>query len=99
VFIGAFLGNPLTALRTRGIEATHVARVAELEQWPTGAIVITDPAHYTDWWRHVGASHVVVVAEGDSQTARGAGADVWITGTGTVPSILHLITSYQTHRG
>jgi hypothetical protein len=68
------------ALRRAGVPVRDVSSIAEIERWPAGDIVVTEAQRYTPWWKTVGATHVVVIAdtpeEGLSACARGATA--WI---------------------
>ena len=50
------------ACQAAGLSVHAVSSVAEVERWPLGQIVVTDPAHLTPWWRGVGASEVIVLA-------------------------------------
>jgi hypothetical protein len=50
------------ACQAAGLSVRAVSSVAEVERWPLGQIVVTDPAHLTPLWRGVGASEVIVLA-------------------------------------
>jgi hypothetical protein len=69
-----------TALRSAGIAVTAVGRIAELERWPAGNVVVTETAFFTPWWKHVGATHVVVLADSPTLGAEACrnGASAWI---------------------
>ena len=51
-------------LRSAGIPLTVAGRIAEVERWPAGELVVTDERMYTPFWLSVGAIHVVVLTEG-----------------------------------
>jgi hypothetical protein len=70
----------LAALRAGGNDVTAVASMADFAQWPSGQVVVVESAAFTPWWKHVGATRVVVLAdssaEGVAACARGAAA--WV---------------------
>lgn len=39
-----------------------VGRLAEVERWPRGEVVVVEEDFYTPFWLTVGAAHVVVIA-------------------------------------
>jgi hypothetical protein len=49
--------------RAAGIEVVGVARIAEMERWPEGQILLTDIAHLTTWWTKVGALEVIALVD------------------------------------
>ena len=57
----------LSVLRAEGIRVVPASRIANLERWPVGDIVVTDLAHSTRWWIDVGATHVIVLADTDEE--------------------------------
>ena len=69
-------GTLLAACQARHIPARGVVRIAEIEEWPEGQIVVTDVAHLTPLWKEVGARAVVVLVdraeEGIASLANGA---------------------------
>ena len=69
-------GTLLAACQARHIPARGVVRIADIEEWPAGQIVVTDVAHLTPLWREVGARAVVVLVdrpeEGIASLANGA---------------------------
>src|SRR5688500_16472734 len=69
-----------TALRAGGVWVLAVGRMAELEQWPDGEVVVTESSSFTPWWKHVGASHVVVLADTAAlgMEACQLGASMWV---------------------
>lgn len=68
------------ALRSAGIAVTEAARVGDVERWPSGQTVVTDVQRFTAWWKHVGAAHIIVLAdsEGDGMKACSTGATAWL---------------------
>jgi hypothetical protein len=50
-------------LRTAGLTVDAVERIADIERWPIGDVVIVEPKFFTPLWKHVGATHVIVLAE------------------------------------
>jgi len=63
-----------------GLPVTAVARLADLERWPTGAVVVTDLEHLTPWWRHVGVRHVLALVDSPTSgpDALDGGATCWV---------------------
>lgn len=72
-----------TALAASGITVVAVASIAEIERWPTGDVVVTDSERFTSWWVHVGATHVIVLADTAEQGADACerGASAWVPRT------------------
>jgi hypothetical protein len=70
----------VAALRAAGNDVTAVASMTDCGQWPSGQVVIVESAAFTPWWKHVGATTVLVLAdtsdEGIAACARGATA--WV---------------------
>ena len=68
------------ALEEAGLEVLGVGSIAEVERWPTGDVVITEADRFTMWWKEMGATHVLVLAntpeEGAAACARGA--TMWV---------------------
>ena len=66
------------ACRARGLDVNGFGRVAEIERWPHGHIVVADLAHLSGWWERLGASHVLGLvanaAEGEAAVLNGATA-------------------------
>jgi hypothetical protein len=69
-----------TALRSAGIAVIAVERIAELERWPAGDVVVTESSSFTPLWKEVGATHVVVLADSPTlgSEACGHGASAWV---------------------
>jgi CheY-like chemotaxis protein len=67
-----------TVLEAAGFAVVAVGRVAEVERWPADQVVITEADRFTPWWRQVGATHVIVLAndaaQGEEACSRGAAA-------------------------
>ena len=59
-----------------GASVVGVGRIADVEHWPIGQIVIVDAAHLTPLWLSVGAREVVILAssveEGSAARYNGA---------------------------
>jgi CheY-like chemotaxis protein len=51
-------------LQSAGISLTVAGRIAEVERWPAGDVVITEERLFTPFWLSVGAAHVVVLTSG-----------------------------------
>jgi DNA-binding response OmpR family regulator len=68
------------ALEEAGLPVQGVSSIAEVERWPTGDVVITEADRFTMWWKEMGATHVLVLAntpeEGAAACARGA--TMWV---------------------
>ena len=71
------------ALRSTGMPVIDVAHLAEVERWPSGDVVVTQAQSFTPLWKHVGASHVVVLADTPAEgiEACDAGATTWMPRT------------------
>jgi hypothetical protein len=95
LFVGDFPGRLAATLRDLGLAATQVSSIAEVERWPTKAIVITDPAHYTRLWRDYGAARVLMVGDGDVLAGEPRDVDVWIRGTDAIGALLTLVVKYD----
>jgi hypothetical protein len=71
----------MSLLRAEGIRVVPVSRVANVERWPVGDVLVTDMAHATGWWIDVGATHVIVLADTDEERdlAQRSGASAVVT--------------------
>jgi hypothetical protein len=60
--------------------ARGVSRIADIERWPAGQIVVTDTAHLTPLWKEVGARTVIVLVDRneDGIASLANGADAWL---------------------
>jgi DNA-binding NarL/FixJ family response regulator len=69
-----------TALAASGMTVVAVASIAEIERWPEGDVVVTDSERFTPWWVHVGAKHVIVLADTAEQGVEACerGASAWV---------------------
>ena len=63
--------NVAATLQSAGISLTVAERIAEVERWPTGDVVITEERLFTPFWLTVGAAHVVVLGDGTATSPRG----------------------------
>jgi hypothetical protein len=70
-----------SALRAAGNSVLAVERMADVERWPTGDVVITEAASFTPLWMAVGATHVVVLADSPALglAAFSKGAAAWVS--------------------
>ena len=84
------------ALRTAGIDVVAVTRIAEVERWPAGEIVVTTGEHFGSWWREVGASAVIVLSDTPEQgiEACAHGGTAWIVRTCPLVALVTLIRSF-----
>ncbi len=55
--------NLAATLQSAGISLTVAERIAAIERWPQGDVVITEEQFYTPFWHTVGAAHVVVLSD------------------------------------
>ena len=51
------------ALRAAGFPVVAVGNLLEIAHWPADQAVVTVSPYFTPWWRFVGASQVVVLAD------------------------------------
>jgi hypothetical protein len=78
VFIDANDGRRqklVTCLQREGIPVVAASRVAELEGWPVGKVLVTHAASVTPFWFEMGAVHVVVLADSDEERALAVAID------------------------
>jgi CheY-like chemotaxis protein len=70
----------VATLRAAGLPVVAFGTIAEIEQWPTGEVVVTDTDHYTPLWKDVGATHVIVLTDTPEEglIACRQGATAWI---------------------
>jgi DNA-binding response OmpR family regulator len=68
------------ALEQAGLPVLGVASIAEVERWPSGDVVITAADRFTLWWKEMGASHVLVLANTPEEGAAACaqGATMWV---------------------
>jgi hypothetical protein len=83
-------------LYSRGISAVAVGSIAEIERWPVGDVVVTEAAYFSSWWSHIGATHVIVLAEssaiGADACSRGAAA--WLSRRCPPAALLAVLEHY-----
>src|SRR5258706_2890253 len=84
----------VSLLRAEGIRVVPVSRVASLERWPVGDVLVTYLAHTTHWWIHVGAAHVIVPADTDQERslAQRSGAS-GVVASGNTAALLSILRS------
>jgi DNA-binding response OmpR family regulator len=73
--------NRLTeALEEAGLSVQGVSSIAEVERWPSGDVVITAAERFTMWWKEMGATHVLVLANTPEEGAAACaqGATMWV---------------------
>ena len=82
-------------LRDAGIDVLAVSHIADIEQWPSNTCVITDIDHFTLWWREVGATSVIVLADTQEQgiAACQRGATSWLPRNCTARQLLAAINT------
>ena len=82
-------------LREAGIDVLAVCHLADIEQWPSDTLVITDIDHFTLWWREVGATGVIVLADTQEQgvAACQRGATNWLPHNCTTQQLLAAINA------
>ena len=68
------------AIRRAGVSVVGVGRVAEVEHWPRGQLVIADADHVMPLWLTEGAIDVIVLARNAEEwsAALGRGATGWL---------------------
>lgn len=79
-------------LRAEGIRVVPVSRVANLEKWPVGKVLVTHVAYSTRWWIDVGATHVIVLADTDEERslAQSSGASA-VVASGNPAALLSIL--------
>lgn len=84
-----------SSLRAEGIRVVPASRIANLERWPVGEVVVTHVAHATRSWFGVGATHVIVLADTDEERSlaqrSGASAVVASQNPAALLSILRIL--------
>jgi hypothetical protein len=87
------------ALRKAGLPVQGVGSIAEVERWPKGDIVITEARRYTAWWKKVGASHVIVLANTPEEGAAACaqGATVWVPRKANPDRLVAVLRGFLTH--
>ena len=84
----------VSSLRADGIRVVAASRIANLERWPVGEVLVTDAAHATRWWSEVGATHVIVLADTDEERslAERSGASA-VLASGNSAALLAILRS------
>jgi DNA-binding response OmpR family regulator len=84
------------ALRESGVAVVAVERLAEVERWPAGDVVVTDGDRFTPWWTRVGAMHVIVLADTPEQGAEACrrGAARWILRASRAEEVVDVIRAF-----
>jgi hypothetical protein len=90
----ARLEQTVSSLRAHGIRVVAATRIANLERWPVGEVVVTDAAHATRWWSDVGATHMIVLADTDEEwsLAERSGASA-VLASGNSAALLSILRS------
>jgi hypothetical protein len=58
------------ALTAVGCDVLSVGRIAEVERWPRGQVIIIERRFYSQLWLEVGAAHIVVIDDGQKSPLR-----------------------------
>jgi hypothetical protein len=94
-------GRLTDGLRGAGMSVVAVSRIAEIERWPAGEIVVTESRQFTEWWNRVGATRVIVLAdtpeEGMDACARGA--SMWLARTCCPSALVSAIRTLSSEAG
>jgi len=82
-----------TGLRRAGFDVSAATRIAEIERWPRGMLVVTDARYFSPWWHEVGAAGSVVLAHTQEQgrQARRNGATTWMFRHCTPGALLQVV--------
>lgn len=82
-------------LQRAGVDVIAVTNIAEVEQWPSGACVITDLDRVTPWWSAVGAIGVIALANTPEQGAAACqrGATRWVLRDCTIPTLVAVLNA------
>jgi hypothetical protein len=87
------------ACRGAGYHVSAVSRICEIEQWPTGEMVVTDEASRTNIWRNVGAAHVIVMTDAPGHQGYELTTTTFVPCSCTGPTLVRLIDSLATRGG
>jgi hypothetical protein len=76
-----------------GIDVHAVARIADIERWPSDTFVITDSERFTPWWRTIGATCVIVLADSREQGVAACqhGATAWLARDCSVSKLVQTV--------
>ena len=84
----------VSSLRAHGIRVVAAARIANLERWPVGEVLVTDAAHATRLWSDVGATHVIVLADTDEERSLAERSGAWaVLASGNSAALLSILRS------
>jgi hypothetical protein len=85
----------IVACHRAGVPALAIRRIAELERWPYGQIVVMRAAHVTALWKAVGVRHVMAIVEdvADGAAALKRGATEWALRQQGAASVAALLVS------
>jgi len=104
VLIVGFGNSDRAALRLAfesvGVPARAAASIADVDRWPEGQVVVTDPAHATPIWRTVGAAEVIVIGQtagGDLSPSKATQEAQWRSGS--VGAMLAWLARVPVRRG
>src|SRR5215208_5872039 len=69
----------MSALQKAGLPVLGVSSIAEIGRWPAD-LVITAARCFTQWWKHVGARYILVLADTPEEGAEACarGATLWL---------------------
>jgi DNA-binding response OmpR family regulator len=83
------------ALEEAGLPVLGVSSIAEIERWPAGDVVITAAERFTTWWKEMGATHVLVLANTpeDGAAACARGATMWVLRPCTTEQLVAAVRS------
>jgi hypothetical protein len=80
-------------LRAAGMRVLVFGAIAEMDCWPSGAVLVTDVSYYTPWWKSVGVSDVIVISPTPDagRAACADGACDWVPERWTPAAVLQVI--------
>lgn len=83
----------MTALEDAGVTVVGAAHIGDVERWPAGELVVTDVYRFTPWWKDVGATDVIVLADTPEQgtDACDRGAAAWLPRTCPPATLVALV--------
>jgi CheY-like chemotaxis protein len=87
--------NLAATLQSAGISLTVAERIAEVERWPKGDVVITEEQFYTPFWHSVGAAHVVVISDQGRSVAGDHKAVTVVPATSGAQALLAVVDGFR----
>ena len=82
-----------STLRAAGLRVTAFATIAEMQRWPTGALLVVDVSYFTPWWKTIGVWDVIVISPtpdaGGGACERGAGG--WVPARWTSEAVRQVV--------